>query len=404
MTKRHFVFLQGMPCDFFTNLADSLAALGHHTVGINICVGDAIFWRGPNTVNYRGLYKNWAVFIGSYFEKNAVTDLILLGEQRRYHKEAIEIAKRKGIRVTVTDFGYLRPDWITFEPDGMCGNSTFTKDPQIIYALAAKAPEVDLTQKYQDSTFKMARNDLIYSFSNVLFCWLYPFYRNSFNRPHPLIYFPSIGWQLFKSKRNHQNAEQRFLSLKRKGMKLFLFPLQLEHDYQITAYSPFRNLEEAIELVLASFAKYASENTHLIIKAHPWDPGFTNWSRVIDRLTINNHLTGRITYLRGGNLDEMIGSAEGMVVVNSTSGIRALQMGCPIKVMGEAVYDINGLTHQNELDTFWSKPTAPDLKFTKAFIKALIFHTQIRGVFFNKKNEPNDKVYLATRQLLRFIN
>lgn len=35
----------------------------------------------------------------------------------------------------------------------------------------------------------------------------------------------------------------------------------------------------------------------------------------------------------------------GMVTVNSTSGVRAIQLGCPVTVLGEAIYNVDGLTH-----------------------------------------------------------
>ena len=49
---------------------------------------------------------------------------------------AIEAAKARGVAVIVTDYGYLRPDWITLERDGMGGNSLFPRDPAEIRRLA----------------------------------------------------------------------------------------------------------------------------------------------------------------------------------------------------------------------------------------------------------------------------
>ena len=57
---------------------------------------------------------------------------MLLGEQRPYHRAAIAAAQARGIAVTVTDFGYLRPDWIMLERDGMGAESRFPRDPAAI--------------------------------------------------------------------------------------------------------------------------------------------------------------------------------------------------------------------------------------------------------------------------------
>ena len=49
-------------------------------------------------------------------------------------------------------------------------------------------------------------------------------------------------------------------------------------------------------------------------------------------------------------------SACGAVTVNSTAGLGAIEMGLPTIVLGEAIYDMPGLTHQSALDAFWTAP------------------------------------------------
>jgi capsular polysaccharide export protein len=50
-------------------------------------------------------------------------------------------------------------------------------------------------------------------------------------------------------------------------------------------------------------------------------------------------------------------------------------------VLGTAIYDIEGLTHQGSLDEFWHAPTPPDMGFFRTFRRALIHATQARGEF-----------------------
>jgi capsular polysaccharide export protein len=71
-----------------------------------------------------------------------------------------------------------------------------------------------------------------------------------------------------------------------------------------------------------------------------------------------------------------------MVTVNSTSGIQALLHGRPVKTLGEAIYDMRGLTFQDALDQFWTQAAMPDRKLVQAFINAMAVTIQIRGVFF----------------------
>ena len=124
--------------------------------------------------------------------------------------------------------------------------------------------------------------------------------------------------------------------------------------------------------------------------------GTNGWriQKLANRLGIAN----RVVYLQGGDLGRLIRGSIGMVTVNSTSGVHALQLGSPVKVLGAAVYDIAGLTYQDGLDTFWRSALPPDQDLVNAFIKAMASSIQIRGVYFS---EPglSVAVHEATKRL-----
>lgn len=384
MSHLHFVFLQGMPSPFFTRIGRELEARGCTVTGINLCVGDWIFWRGKRTLNYRGKLSKWPHFLAEFFGRENVTDIVLLGEQRHYHKQAVEVAKSMGIRVTVTDFGYMRPDWITLERDGMSGNSLFPRDSSEIARLAALAPKANLARQYTDSSWKMAAGDLLYHLGNVFLWWLYPNYQRSDRRPHPLVYVPASAKRLLSAKLRHRRNCLQVKSIIESGARFFVFPLQLEHDFQIVAYSPFSRLAEAIRMVIESFAEHSDPDSRLVIKVHPWDPGLANWGAQVYQYARELGVMDRIDYLDGGDLDDLIRASTGMVTVNSTSGVRALQLRCPVKALGLAVYDIPDLAYQGSLHSFWTEAKRPDSEFVDAFINVMAATVQIRGVFFNE--------------------
>ena len=62
-------------------------------------------------------------------ERHQITDLVLHGDRRPYHIIAAEEARARGIAVIATDLGYVRPDWLTLEYDGMTTYSRFPRDP-----------------------------------------------------------------------------------------------------------------------------------------------------------------------------------------------------------------------------------------------------------------------------------
>ena len=384
MTHPHVLFLQGLPSPFFTRLAQRLAQSGWRATGINLCVGDQWFWKGPSAVNYRGRLRDWPTFIGDFYDREGVTDIVLLGEQRSYHQLAISAAQLRNIRVTVTDFGYLRPDWMAFERDGMGGDSRFPKLPDDINALADMAPPPDLSLRYTDSFWTMAVGDMAYHFGNFFLFFLFPFYRRPYKRDHPLLHYIAIGKRLLWAKRRHRDATNRTKALFRNRARYFLFPLQLENDFQIVAYSSFSCMEEAIVQVVQSFALHAEPDVRLWVKVHPLDPGLKNWKKRILQHADKYGIAHRIDYFDGGNLDDMISGSNGVVTINSTVGIRALQLNCPVMALGQAIYQVPGLTCQGELDRYWTSAQRPDPALVARFIAAICNTIQIRGVFYSE--------------------
>lgn len=380
---RHAVFLQGMPSPFFPRIAAALREQGWRTTRINLCIGDRLAWRGGHAIDYRGSVNHWPAFIDDFFASEGVTDVLLLGEQRRYHREAVGLAKARGIRVTVTDFGYLRPDWITFEPDGMSGGSRFPRDPAAIRALARQCPEPDRARRFADSAVRMARADLGYNVANLLLGWLYPRYRRADMRPHTLVYTPASARRLWSNAQVRPRMEAMVRQLCTSGKRFYVFPLQLDFDFQIVAYSPFSSIEESIDMVVASFARHAPRDAELVLKEHPWDPALHDWAHTMRARAAEHGVAERVHYLRGGNLDDLMRASQGVVNVNSTSGLRALELGLPVQVLGQAVYDVPGLTFGAGLDAFWTQASPPDATLMADYLRALAGTVQIRGAFFD---------------------
>ena len=361
---------------------------GHRVLRINFCFGDFLLWGRAGGYNFRGKLESWEDYISVFFKREGVTDLILLGEQRTYQRIAISTAKRLGIQVVVTDNGYLRPDWITFELNGMSGDSIFPKDPESIRKLSKSLPEPDLKTRFRNSFFRFASFEFIYALSNFVFRALYPFYRAD-QMHHPIKVCLCVGINLLKPRlmaSRLKNIEDDFI---KKNLHYFVFPLQIEDDFQIRAYSGYPNQQTAIREVLSSFAKYAPTGTKLVIKQHPLDPCLVNWRKICIDACKEFGIEARILFINGGNLTEFLGKAKGVVTINSTVGISALLLGLPLKVLGSAIYDIEGLTYKGSLDSFWNNLPIPNIHLRDDFIKAMVGTIQIRGVYYNEPGLSN---------------
>ncbi|OAP41132.1 capsular biosynthesis protein [Sinorhizobium glycinis] len=380
--RRTFLFLQGPSSPIFAKIAARLEAFGHTCLRINLNAGDQIFWRRGGAHNYRGSIANWAAYVEEFIRRHSVSDLVLLGEERPYHRLAVAAARRLSVEVFVVEMGYLRPDWLTLERGGMSSNSHFPADPQQILQAAAGLPEPDWRRRHTQTFLAEAAYDLLYNLPNVFFWFLFPGYRRHAIF-HPLAEY--AGWvrRLAAAKRQQRAANRLIGSLTSAGTPYFVYPLQLETDFQLRAHSPFNSQKEAIADILASFARHAPAASRLAIKVHPLDNSLIPWRRIISKQSTALGINERVIYLDGGNLDLLAEKSAGMVTVNSTAGLHALKQAKPVKILGRAVFDIAGLTDQQPLDAFWAAPQAPDPELGAAMFRLMAASIQVRGNFYS---------------------
>ena len=383
--QRTFLFLQGPISPFFERVAAEILehAPTARILRSNLCYGDRLYWRRPGAVDYRGSLKKWPAFIDEFIEREGVTDILLLGEQRDYHLAAAAAAERHGAKVIATDFGYLRPDWIAFEFDGLTGASRFPRDPVAIRRIAAASPEPDLTAWFRDAFWAQSRPDIVYHMAASLLWFLYPGYK-SHQPNHPIVTYLGTGLRLLAQGRRARNANEMIAAAEQHPGGAFVFPLQIARDFSIRAYSRFPDLETPIREVVASFAKHAAADAQLVLKIHPLDPGLISWKRIALKEARRHGIEERVKYIDGGDLGRLIRAASGVVVVNSTVGLMSLRQGAPTLALGQAIYDVPGMTAQCGLDEFWQAPPKPDEDLVRDFVRAIAGSIMVRGTFYSE--------------------
>jgi capsular polysaccharide export protein len=381
VAKQCFLFLQGPISTFFSRLGDALSAEGHRVIRVNLCFGDWLMWRRAGAISYRGSFERWPAFIEDLMEREKVTDLVLLAEQRPFHRVAIAAAAKKNIRVTATDFGYLRPDWITLEPDGLSALSRFPRTAEGIRRLARAVPAADLSPIYADSFPRQAVLEVVYNILSWLLWFLYPGFR-SHQIHHPVVNYISTGLRLLMRRRRSASADDEIAALHEGTRPWFVFPMQMEVDYSLRAYSTFPDGVAALETVIASFARHAPRDAVLVAKLHPLDPGVRRWKHIIEGIAAAKGAAGRVKFLDGGNLERLLEGARGAVMVNSTVGIWSIRAGIPTMALGAAIFDVPGLAWNGTLDAFWQKSPPPDPALAEAFFRALAGTIQMRGVYY----------------------
>lgn len=374
-TRREFLFLQGPPGPFFSDLAEALALEGCGVHRINLSGGDHYDWRGGAT-NYRGSRRGWPMFIDRFLRARMITDLVLFGDCRPMHQSALRMAQLRGVHIHVFEEGYIRPDWMTLERDGVNGHSPLVRDPAKLLADAQLLPPVPKLPPITASFGRRARDAFWHYAHTSLRCLLFPFY-GSHREGSIFVEWAGWGWRLLVAPLRRHQADQTLAAIA--GRKFLLFPLQLSGDYQIRHHSPFGTMKVAVDYVLESFARFAPAEAVLLVKEHPLDCSFMHWRGYLRRRARELGVHGRVCHIDGGDLEELASAASGMVCVNSTSGTLALEAGTPVAVLGDAIYDIPGITHEGGLDSFWTRPRAPDVALWTAFKRVLHDRCLVRG-------------------------
>ena len=383
MTLRSFLFLQGATSPFFSRLGQALKRQGHTVHRINFNVGDRIYWWGNPAWNYRGNADAFKGYLEQCLTDCKATDLIALGDTRPLHKPAVTFARARGLRLHVVEEGYFRPNWLTFERDGINGYSRLPQDPAWYQEAARLVPDYGDGVSVHNPTALIAAHELAYHIPGLLNPLLYPGYQTHRPNVSPVEFW---GWcRRFVQMPAYERRDQRAIAdLLDGGRPFYLFPLQINGDSQIRYHSGSRGIPQIIKRVINSFFRHAPEHAMLVIKNHPLDTGLIDYPDWIARLERRLGVQGRILYLESGKLPALLQKARGLVTVNSSVGTSALINNCPVIALGKAIYAIPGLTFQAELDAFWQHGEKPDRSLLRSFRKTVIHTAQVNGGFYSR--------------------
>ena len=400
---RTILLLQGPPSPFWRELADAFQAAGHQVLHINLCAADRLYWALRSAVDFTGSFAKWPGFIERFVVERKVTDILFYSDQFPYHRVAAEVAARHGIAAIAIEFGYLRPGWLTLERDAMGARSHFPSDPDSIRAIARSVPKPDLERKYVHRFQVEATNEVVFHLTNVFLFYLYPLYRSDRYYP-PLIEYLSSFLRSVRGRRRRGRFDQVLGAAAAGEWPYDLVALQLQSDYQMRRNSPYTHQREMLAAIFASFAARAPKDRHIIVKVHPMDVGLIDWVREVETVAGRFGIPERVHAVDGGDLAALVAGAHGVIVTNSTVGLHAIRAGRPTKVMGFAIFDVAGLTHQGGIDTFWTEAEAVDRGLADDFVRALAGTIQIKGSFYEASGRATARAEIVARVAAGRVN
>ncbi len=378
----NILLLQGPVGPFFERFSAELSGLGARVYKINFNAGDRYFYRRSGVIDYQGGVKGWSAFVDEVILRLSINRIYVFGDCRIYHEIARDVAKKHRVRFFVFEEGYLRPDYITLEENGVNGHSEiqFPDNSPVISLRPEAVPRYHFKHGFSLSGWYAVQ----YYLAAVWGGHDFPFYQH--HRPLNVLSEGSrwllSGWRKVTQLRKSRRFEQRVSG--ELARKYFLVPLQVHADMQVRKHSRFRSVDAFISAVFESFSRSAPDSIELVFKHHPLDRGYRDYSEQIRRLERQYSLQGRIHYVFDSHLPTLLKHALGTVTINSTVGLSSLHHGVPVKVMGEAIYDHPGLSFGGTLDHFWNEPGAVDRKRYRDFRKYLLDTNQANGSFYER--------------------
>jgi capsular polysaccharide export protein len=393
---RVFLFLQGPHGPFFHRLGTMLRRAGATVWRVGFNAGDRAFWFHRNSyIPFQGQVSDWPDTFSDLVTAKGVTDIVLYGDVRPIHAEAVAEAKRRGITVHVFEEGYMRPYWVTYERGGSNGNSRLMNMSvtEMQDALALSDMEAPLPPGHWGDM----RQHVFYG---ALYHWFVMFRNRDYRNFQPHREMTVAGEFRLYLKRlllmpvHTVDRVQATLRIRFGGFPYHLALLQLEHDSSFQQHSSFGSMTEFLGEVIRGFAKGAPGHHHLVIKAHPLEDGRSPIRRTIRSLTSEHGLEGRVHYVRGGKLAQLLNDARSAVTVNSTAGQQVLWRGIPLKVFGRAVFAKPEFVSDQPLAEFFAGATRPDNRAYKDYRRYLLETSQLPGGFYSARGR---------RQLLRQV-
>ncbi|WP_113911821.1 capsule biosynthesis protein [Roseovarius dicentrarchi] len=391
---RAFLFLQGPHGPFFARLARMLRRAGADVWRVGFNAGDSAFWRDRRTyIPFRGTPDDWPASLADLLDARGITDIVLYGDTRPIHAEAVRQARARGLRIHVFEEGYMRPYWVTYERGGSNGNSR-------LMTLSVDQMRTHLEQSDMDTALPPAswgdmRHHIFYG-ALYHFCVLALNRRYRNFKPHRSITVRK-EFALYLQRlllMPAQAVERRVATwrIRHGGFPYHLALLQLEHDSSFQMHSPFGTMAEFLETVVQGFARGAPLHHHLVVKAHPLEDGRVPVRRDLRRLARQYGVADRVHYLRGGKLAQLLDEARSAVTVNSTAAQQVLWRGIPLRTFGAAVYAKPEFVSTKPLADFFAGAERPDRRAYTDYRRYLLETSQIAGGFYSARGR---------RQLLR---
>ena len=321
-------------------------------------------------------------FLRRILIKHEIKHIFMYGNVLIPHKQALDLVKElniegKYIKTHIFELGYLRPNFVTLENKGINYNSSLIKSREFYLKQDAYS---DLPLPSKHARFRIRKIWKTISFIHHSFKNYKIVEKEHKLQPKPIYIWYQIKGFFLKYFFFFTEYKLKNYFLRK---KYFLVILQVSTDSQLTEGSDFKDNKKFIYKVIKDFAESKRNDINLVFKHHPRDRGYNNYLDHIEKISKEFGVYKNVFYIHDYYLSKLFQNSNctGTVLINSTVGYQSLYHSIPVKSLGITPYNIKGLSHQEDLTSFFKNPSPVDkLLFTK-FYKYILENSQINGNF-----------------------
>jgi capsular polysaccharide export protein len=404
--KPRVVLLQGPVGPFFRRLHRFLERRGFDVSRICFDAGDRFFASGKKCHVYSGGRQEWETWFSEFVSLAEADHIVFFGAEREIHRVARSVAEKAGVNVIALEEGYIRPGFVTVEQGANNAASPVAgRMPPDCFDFIA----MDTTRTDFKGFGAMCVHGAIYYTIRTLFSsWAH---RELFHRRFNIL-AEAFAW-VRNYWRRTMHLQRNFSSIERllehHHDQYFIVPLQVAADSQMAQAARGWNSVRLIDEVLASFARRAPENTHLVFKIHPIERGHSTDEQRIRSAAQRLGIAHRVDVIDTGSLGLLTRHSAGMITINSTSGLSAIAHGVPLLVIGDALYANEQLAvcarGEPDFDAFWQGMPVADVLERRRYLAWIKASCLKRGDFYARSGmEPACQGVLETIQAARSAN
>jgi capsular polysaccharide export protein len=329
----------------------------------------------------------WPEWLETFAAAEGITDVILYGDCRPYHKAAISTLKPRGIRIHVLEEGYLRPDWITCEPDGVNGNSPFASlDLDAIDQMEIDSRKVPPSRRFGPWQRQYIVAGVWYYFFWSVLGLFFPRYVS--HRELGVVSEALLWLRRFLTWPLRQRQTRLTLDkLKHIDAPLHLVFLQLSGDSQIREHSRFSSTLEFVRHCIAEFAAADTGDAVLVFKNHPLDNGLVDLRKIVAEESMEAGVADHVFFIDTGKNVPILQRATSVIAVNSTACHQSLSRNIPTLVLGRAVYNHPEIVPRMRLADFFRLRPVGDFAAYDRLVRLLRITCQINGNFYSMRGK-----------------